>query len=241
MQLKKKVQILIGIFCFILCFAVTLQYKSVIRNNSVNNNKLQRTADLQNELINVKQELIDLKKENLQLSTDLETYRNEAAKNSDGSALLKKELDNALMLAGLTDAEGPGVTVEISDSKAPTAANEPGSSYIVHDSDLRDVVNELCTAGAEAVSINGERIIATSGIRCVGNVIMVNNKRCAPPFVINAIGDAAALEAGLNIREGIVDVLKLYNIEVNVTKMSKIVIEKYSGTLSFKYAGMITK
>lgn len=241
MHLKKKVQILIGIFCFVLCFAVTLQYKSVIRNNSLNNTKNLRMADLQNELINVKQELIDLKKENLQLSTDLETYRNEAAKNSDGSALLKKELDNALMLAGLSDAEGPGVRVEISDSKAAPSPTDASSSYIVHDSDLRDIVNELCTAGAEAVSINGERIISTTSIRCVGNVIMVNNKRCAPPFVINAIGDSSALEAGLNIREGIVDVLKLYKIEVNVTKMSKIVIEKYSGTLSYQYAGKTAK
>ena len=241
MHFKKKVQILIGLICFILCFAVTLQYKSVIRNNSLNSSQMQRNSDLQNELINVKQELIDLKRENMQLSTDLETYRDEAAKNSDGSTLLKKELDNALMLAGLTDVEGSGVVVEISDSKAPVQQDTPSSSYIVHDSDLRDIVNELSTAGAEAVSINGERIISTSSIRCVGNTVLVNNKRCAPPFEIKAIGDSATLETGLNIREGIVDVLKLYNIEVNVTKMSKIVIEKYAGTINFKYAGTLTK
>lgn len=241
MQFKKKVQILIGIVCFILCFAVTLQYKSVIRNNSLNTSQLQRNADLQNEMINLKQDMIDLKKENMQLSSDLETYRDEAAKNSDGSAVLKKELDNALMLAGLTDVEGSGVVVQISDSKAPASSDVQSSSYIVHDSDLRDVVNELCTAGAEAVSINGERIISVSSVRCVGNIIMVNNKRCAPPFEIKAIGDPDTLEAGLNIREGIIDVLKLYKIEVNVTKMSKIVMEKYSGSVNFKYAKTLSK
>ena len=70
----------------------------------------------------------------------------------------------------------------------------------------------------------------------MGNTILVNNRRCAPPFVIKAIGDPSVLEAGLNIREGIIDVLKLYKIEVNVTKSSKVKIEKFNGATNFKYA-----
>lgn len=236
MHLKKKAQILAALVCFILCFAITLQFKSVTKNASLTSSQLKRNEDLQNQLINANQDIVDLKRENLQLSTDLDSYRSEAAQNSDGANALKQELDTLRMLAGLTAVEGSGVLVTISDSKSKVAEGDDPSSYIVHDSDLRDVVNELYTAGAEVISINDERLVSTSSIRCVGNTILVNNKRCAPPFVIKAIGDSTALESGLNIREGIIDVLKLYNIEVNVTKSSKIKIEKYAGAVNFKHA-----
>ena len=234
-------QILAAFVCFVLCFAVTLQYKSVTKNNSLQSDRAKRNDDLQNQLINANKEIIDLKLENMQLTTDIEAYRSEAAKSSDGSNALKKELDNARMMAGLTDVSGSGVTVTIADSKAPSPSDEDNSAYIVHDSDLRDIVNELCAAGAEAVSINSERIVSTSSIRCVGNTILVNNKRCAPPFEIKAIGDSSTLESGLNIRGGVIDVLRLYKIEVNVTKMSKINIGKFGGTLSFRHAETVTE
>ena len=234
-------QILVAFVCFVLCFAVTLQYKSVTKNNSLQSDRAKRNDDLQNQLINANKEIIDLKLENMQLTTDIEAYRSEAAKSSDGSNALKKELDNARMMAGLTDVSGSGVTVTIADSKAPSPSDEDSSAYIVHDSDLRDIVNELCAAGAEAVSINSERIVSTSSIRCVGNTILVNNKRCAPPFEIKAIGDSSTLESGLNIRGGVIDVLRLYKIEVNVTKMSKINIGKFGGTLSFRHAETVTE
>ena len=234
-------QILVAFVCFVLCFAVTLQYKSVTKNNSLQSDRAKRNDDLQNQLINANKEIIDLKLENMQLTTDIEAYRSEAAKSSDGSNALKKELDNARMMAGLTDVSGSGVTVTIADSKVPSPSDEDSSAYIVHDSDLRDIVNELCAAGAEAVSINSERIVSTSSIRCVGNTILVNNKRCAPPFEIKAIGDSSTLESGLNIRGGVIDVLRLYKIEVNVTKMSKINIGKFGGTLSFRHAETVTE
>lgn len=234
-------QILVAFVCFVLCFAVTLQYKSVTKNNSLQSDRAKRNDDLQNQLINANKEIIDLKLENMQLTTDIEAYRSEAAKSSDGSNALKKELDNARMMAGLTDVSGSGVTVTIADSKAPSPSDEDNSAYIVHDSDLRDIVNELCAAGAEAVSINSERIVSTSSIRCVGNIILVNNKRCAPPFEIKAIGDSSTLESGLNIRGGVIDVLRLYKIEVNVTKMSKINIGKFGGTLGFRHAETVTE
>ena len=149
MHLKKKVNFLTAIVCFILCFTITLQYKSVTRNKSMNTSQVQRNEELQTQLINANQDNIDLKRENLQLATDLEAYRSEAAENSNGANTLKKELDNALMLAGLTTVEGSGVTVTISDSKAKVAEGEDPSSYIIHDTDLRAVANELFTAGAE--------------------------------------------------------------------------------------------
>ena len=137
-------------------------------------------------------------------------------------------------IAGLTDAEGPGIEITLADSANSQA--QADSTDIVHDRDLRDVVNELYGAGAEAISINSERIVANTAIRCVGNTIMINDKRCSSPFVIKAIGDSASLESALNIRGGVLDVLRLYNIQVNVTKYEKIKLQKFTGHISFTYA-----
>ena len=92
------------------------------------------------------------------------------------------------MVAGLTDVEGPGVSVILNDSKAENTTGDE-ADYLIHDSDLLSVINELRDAGAQAISFNGERILATSEVRCAGSVVMVNGKRFAAPFIIYAIGD----------------------------------------------------
>ena len=70
--------------------------------------------------------------------------------------------------------------------------------YIIHDDDLLRVINELRAAGAEAIAINGERIVAMSEIRCAGPTLSVNNNRSAPPYEIKAIGNPNNLEVRSN-------------------------------------------
>ena len=236
MIFRKKAQILAAIICFALCFAITLQYKSVTKNLGVSTSQVKRTEELESQIINANQEIIDLKKENMQLSSDIELYRQEAASNDSGSKTLKNELEKMMLAAGLEKVSGPGVVITISDS---TESGDKGAgleSSIVHDSDLRSVANELFGAGAEVVAINGERLVANSSIRCVGNTIMVNSKRCSSPFTIKAIGDKDVLESALTMPGGVLDVLKIYKINVNVTKESNIVIDKFGGSTEYTYA-----
>lgn len=236
MLFKRKVQILIALVCFVLCFSITLQYKSVTKNKGVGITELKRSQELENQLINANEEIINLKKENMQLQSDIDIYRQEAASKDSGSNALKAELEKSLLISGLTAVEGQGVIITLKDSTEPGGQNDNTESYIVHDTDLRSVVNELYGAGAEAVSINGERLISSSTIRCVGNTIMVNNKRCTTPFDIKAIGNSDSLESALNIRGGILDVLRLYKIGVNVTKSTDVRLDKYTGNVTFTYA-----
>ncbi len=226
----KKAYILVAFVCFVLCFCITLQYKSVTRNSSTGVKEAKRTEELENQLINANREIINLKKENLQLASDIEIYRQEAASQDSGATALKAELEKALTAAGLTDVNGPGIVITLADSTEPVKQGESNDPYIVHDSDLRSVITELWAAGAEAISINGERLVANSAVRCVGSTIMINNKRCASPFVINAVGNAGSLESALNMRGGVLDVLKLYKISVDVTKQEEIKVDKYSGS-----------
>ena len=107
---------------------------------------------------------------------------------------LNRQLDVARLQAGLTDVRGPGVSVEIADSKRVVPPGENPSSFIVLVDDLRDIVTALWASGAEAISINGERLVATSSIYGVGASVLVNTAFLSPPFHIEAIGSDGLLE-----------------------------------------------
>ena len=110
------------------------------------------------------------------------------------------------------------------------------SYYIIHDNDILQVVNELRDAGAEALSINGERLLATSEIRCAGSIVSVNNNRYAAPYVICAIGDPAAMSSALSMRGGVIDQLSIWDIQVDVQQSEEVLIRAYTGKTTFQYA-----
>ena len=170
-----------------------------------------------------------------QLQSELELYRQQAASGDEGSEALKTELEQMEITAGLTDVEGPGVTVVLEDS---TQANVTGdeADYLIHDNDILSVINELRSAGAEAISLNGERILATSEVRCTGAVVTVNGRRYAAPYVIFAIGDPDTLYSALTMRNGVVDILSQWGITVRVTASDQLLIPAYSGTVDYQYA-----
>lgn len=101
---------------------------------------------------------------------------------------LNAELDAARLATGLTPVRGPGVVVEIADSKRVVPPGDNPASYIVVVDDLRDIVAALWASGAEAVAINDERLVATSSIYGVGASILVNTAFLSPPFRVEAIG-----------------------------------------------------
>ena len=106
---------------------------------------------------------------------------------------------------------------------------------VVHDLDVLSVINELKNAGAEAISINDQRLTPNSGIICGGNIIDVNGEKVGAPFVIKAIGLPEQL-AALNRPGGYLVRLKEYSIGVEFKKSNNITIPKYTGTLTYKYA-----
>ena len=98
------------------------------------------------------------------------------------------------------------------------------------------VINELRAAGAEALSVNGQRLTGTSEIRCAGPTLSVNNVRSAPPFEVRAIGDTHALEQALKMRGGVADTLKVWGIELVIETADDIYIPAYKGALTYTYA-----
>jgi uncharacterized protein YlxW (UPF0749 family) len=107
---------------------------------------------------------------------------------------LNRQLEVARLQSGLTAVHGPGVAVEIADSKRVVPPGENPSSFIVLVDDLRDIVAALWASGADAIAINEERLVATSSIYGVGASVLVNTAFLSPPFRIEAIGTDGLLE-----------------------------------------------
>ena len=143
-------------------------------------------------------------------------------------------------MAGMTEVEGNGVIVTVSDS-TQTDIEGDINNYLIHDTDLLTIINELCGAGAEAVSLNNERIISTSEIRCVGPTVSVNNTKIGSPFTIKAIGDPVTLENALMMRGGVYDSLTAWGLKIEINKATDIVIPAYAGIKNYEYAKPVTE
>lgn len=103
--------------------------------------------------------------------------------------------------AGLDPVHGPGLIVTLTDAQRDANGRFPRDAspddLVVHQQDIEAVLNALWSAGAEAVQMQDQRIIATSAPRCVGNTLLLNGRTYSPPYTVTAIGDAAAMQAAL--------------------------------------------
>ena len=146
-------------------------------------------------------QVLDLQREEASLTEQLgarEVQIREFQAQSAGSQTtldsLNRQLEAARLAAGLTRVRGPGIIVEIADSKRVVPVGDNPANFIVLVDDLRDLVAALWASGAEAISINGERLVATSSIYGVGSSILVNTAFLSPPFRIEAIGPDGILD-----------------------------------------------
>ncbi|MBR0597061.1 DUF881 domain-containing protein [Sinanaerobacter chloroacetimidivorans] len=146
------------------------------------------------------------------------------------------DLEKYKMASGVIDVKGPGVTVTIDD---PIPTDEFGDEYSVimlRYELLLSLVNKMKDAGAEAISINGQRIIATTEISLAGDNVNINTVPTAPPYIIKAIGNSDTIESTLTIRFGIIEQMKSYGLRIDIKKKDEIEVPRYSGILKFRYA-----
>ena len=233
--MRNKGELAVMAVCVVVGFLLAAQLRSVQMAGAADAASATRLETLQELYNQVTDERDGLSDQVSQLQSELELYREQAAAGSAGSLALAAELEQMEITAGLTDVEGPGVTVVLEDSaQANVTGNE--ADYLIHDNDLLSVINELRSAGAEAISLNGERILATSEVRCTGAVVTVNGRRYASPYVLFAIGDADTLYSALTMRNGVVDILGQWGINVRVSVSDQLLIPAYSGTVDYQYA-----
>lgn len=226
MQLAKvkQGQLFITAICIILGVMLAVQFRTTrdIRGSL----PYQRLEDLSLQLQQVEKERDNLQKE-------LAVLR---GSSTGQSGAYQNELAAVRMGAGLTEVHGPGVLLTIDDSKRPTKPGENPNLYIIHDDDVLKIINELRAAGAEAIAINGQRLVATSEIRCAGPTLSVNNTRYSPPYEIKAIGNSQTMEAALRMRGGVIETLQFWGIQINIKRADDVVIPAYKGIFRFDYA-----
>ncbi len=224
---------LIGATLFIFFMLLTMQFKTVNTTSEIYSGK--RESELIEEIVDLKAKYSELEREYEESQKIVEEYKTNPAENSILISSMRDQINNLSVLAGTTELYGEGIIITLEDGEKV----EEGSTRtdtLVHDSDILTVVNELMAAGAEAVSVNEERIISTSSIRCVGSVVQINSNKVAAPFVIKAIGNDQYLESAINIRNGVADLLRKLGIKVTVVRSGDIVIPKYSKNVTFQFA-----
>ncbi|HOA28248.1 MAG TPA: DUF881 domain-containing protein, partial [Arachnia sp.] len=154
-----------------------------------------RTADMRDLIVTQSSRNEELRGDVAALTDEVRAL----AGRQPGGGELTERLAVAEEAAGLTDLVGPGLRVTLTD--APTDVKPAGVSddaLVVHQQDIQAVVNALWAGGAEAMTIQGQRVISTTGIKCVGNTVVLHGVPYAPPYVIEAIGDADSLLAAIN-------------------------------------------
>jgi len=168
----------------------------------------------------------------VELQGRVREFEQAAASGRTALEALRHQVEEYRLALGLVPVEGPGVAVHVAEPRAPRSRGPAAVQY----QDLVAVTNELWAAGAEAVAVNGQRVVATSGFSQVGGTILVNLRRLSPPFLVEAIGDPATLEGALNIRGGVVEGLRGLGLDVRVERRDRIRLPAYQGGFQFEHA-----
>ncbi len=223
--------------------SLSLKTQDRIRRDLVGNTSTSAMAEAYTKQ---RDENTDLRKQISQLRSLSQKYAELMATGGGNSTkVVARELQTVSTLAGLTPVTGPGVIVTLRDSKkqpekptgmSDTAWQELTPDYLIHDANIRDVVNELKNAGAEAISINDQRVVSSTAIRCVGNNVHVNAVPTAgSPVVIRAIGDPDLIQSGLLMRGGIKDHFVDPEM-INVDKATLLTLPAFSGATPLRFA-----
>ncbi|AFL98608.1 MULTISPECIES: DUF881 domain-containing protein [Desulfitobacterium] len=145
--------------------------------------------------------LIQTGQENEQLKNDITKLKEELAKFQEGqnaSKVVLEQLETAKRNAGLTKVTGPGIRITLDDAPNRDINNEDINYYLIHEEYIRQIINSLWSGGAEAIAVNGQRIIGSTEIFCSGAFIQIGQTRQMPPYVIEAVGDVNYLQSALN-------------------------------------------
>lgn len=169
----------------VLGFVAAAQWNSEVQRTSYTTSAQQVLAD---QALALEQEQEVLRAELAGVEADLAEVQPQSAGSQTELAQVNESLAGARLQAGLTAVRGPGLVIEIADSRRVVPAGENPANYLVLADDLRDLVNALWHAGAEAITINDERLVATSSIYGVGSSVLVNTAFLSPPFRVEAIG-----------------------------------------------------
>ena len=165
-------------------------------------------------------------------------------RSASGSADLRRVQREGRPLrvaAGLEELTGPGITVTLGDApeEVLASAGDDVNNALVHQQDIQGVANALWQGGAEAMTIQGVRIISTTGIKCVGNTVILNGVPYSPPYRIAAIGDQERLQAALDRNpyvQAYLQAVDIWQLQWEVTESDELVAPAYAAPVELRHA-----
>lgn len=231
---KKQIAITLGVICILLTSGIIIQINT-IKKNSISNSIKTSNNDLRDEVLKWKEKYEKTYIELQESENKLEQVRQEASKDNNSFTEMEQELKSMNSLLGLTDLTGEGIIITVADNdNASIKDGDLLKDELVHNTDIIELVNELKNTGAEAISINGQRVVSTTAIDCVGAVITVNGVKINSPFTISAIGHRERLN-GITRPGSYIEFMEEDGIVIEVKKSSEVTIPKYNKVMNAKY------
>lgn len=223
---KDKIILYFTIFlmCIMLFCIVFMQFKTANQTN-LTDIKNMNEDELEKEIISWQNKYLEV---NIQLedtNSKINEYEGSIFNNKEISEILNKEQEESAKLVGKTDVEGEGIVIILEDNEEQQITSNQ----------LLSLVNELKYAGAEAISINDNRIINSTDIVDVNYIVMMEGKKISSPYEIKAIGNQTYLSSTLNAKQGLVSTYKETGITITMEENNKVQIPKYDGEIKLEY------
>jgi uncharacterized protein YlxW (UPF0749 family) len=207
-------------------------------------NRLARAEALRQSVNQLEDQNRMLKTRVQSLQADVKAGEDESARRSTAAQEVKAQLDEQKTLAGLTPLHGPGLTVLLHDGVDPNNSADHSLGWTVHYQDLQDVVNVLWAGGAEAIAVNGQRIVPSTAFHYAGVNILVNNaSRLSAPYTVIALGDPPALANGIGNPDQLAELKsrnRIYGLGFSWLRSTRLSVAAYDATFLVKYAQPIS-
>ena len=223
---RKQFELLI--VCVTTGFIIGYSYNQAKDNReagTINSELFEQEDSYREELITQQERNKELSDELNSLQEQIRKYEKSFASNEKDYKELVEQAEDLRLLLGELKSEGKGIRITLQDGDYDPKSLNP-NDYIVHESHVFKLLNELKISGAQAIAINGQRVMANSYIRCNGPVITIDSTQHPAPFVIEAVGDSDTLIASLNLNGGVVDQLLNDNIVVSLEEHQKLTMPR---------------
>lgn len=222
---KRVIIITIGLMSLILACVMFMQFK-VVNETDIAEIESMREDELQEALSSWKEKYTEIDNKLEDTENKIKEYKEKSESSEETNKLVEKELEEANIILGKTDVTGNGIQIVLTDND-----NQEYSAL-----DSLNLINELRAAGAEAISINGERVINLTDIVDISNrYILVNSNKISSPYTILAIGDENYLKSALSIKNGYVDIKQKEGYTISIESKNNLKINKYSKEINLKY------
>jgi uncharacterized protein YlxW (UPF0749 family) len=183
----------------------------------------------------------DLRLETDRLRERLSAIRRDASTRHAGTADAERRLGGVEEVNGLVPVIGPGVKVTLDDSKLTDSPTGNLNDLVIHSQDVQAVVNGLWRSGADAVAINGQRLVATSAVLCVGNTLLLNGTVHSPPYVVSAVGAREDQFENDELVRRLHDDADVFGLRFSVSKESDLRLPAYAGAATPRYASPVAR